>query len=335
MPAARQYFGLTREVNDAVLIVAPADDVHAISLAAVLDRDFSVASVIWDRASLPAESRIDFALDGEARGLQLDTPSGRYAIDEFRSVWWRRPASFRIDKSVIDPKVRHYCDAECDAFFKGVLRSLRVPIINDPFAEAIASRKPYQLATARRIGLQIPRTLISNNPESVRAFWHTENGNCIYKPLTAPSWIFAETRMLTAEDIAHLDMLRHAPIIVQEKIEKGVDVRVNIFGAAVFAAELSATIPEANLDWRIDCTAQWHNHSLPEEVADKLKELLRALNLHYGCIDLRQQPDGQYRFFEVNPSGQFLFAEIDTGQPLLRALAQLLTFPNTPRPAPN
>jgi len=49
-----------------------------------------------------------------------------------------------------------------------------------------------------------------------------------------------------------------------------------------------------------------------------------VLGLHYGCIDLRRQPDGQYRFFEVNPSGQFLFAEIDTGQPLLNALATLL-----------
>ncbi|HEY5742033.1 MAG TPA: hypothetical protein VIS99_05775, partial [Terrimicrobiaceae bacterium] len=56
----------------------------------------------------------------------------------------------------------------------------------------------------------------------------------------------------------------------------------------------------------------------------KLISLLRALKLHYGCIDLRRRPDGGYCFFEVNPSGQFLFAEIDTGQPLLRSLAELL-----------
>jgi glutathione synthase/RimK-type ligase-like ATP-grasp enzyme len=207
-----------------------------------------------------------------------------------------------------------------------------VPIVNDPFAEAIASRKPYQLAVARQIGIPIPKTLISNNSASVRAFWHAQNGNCIYKPLTAPSWTFAETRMLNEEDIAHLEMLRHAPIIVQEKIEKGVDVRVNIFGDAVFAAELSATIPEADLDWRIDSTAQWYDHMLPDAVSHKLKVFLRAINLDYGCIDLRRQPDGEYRFFEINPSGQFLFAEIDTGQPLLRALARLLMAPNRPRP---
>jgi glutathione synthase/RimK-type ligase-like ATP-grasp enzyme len=113
-------------------------------------------------------------------------------------------------------------------------------------------------------------------------------------------------------------------MIVQEKIHKGVDVRVNIFGDAVFACEVRTSVPQAELDWRIEMTAQWFEHELPQEVADKLKNLMRALNLDYGCLDLRRRPDGRYCFFEVNPSGQFLFAEIDTGQPLLHALGELL-----------
>ncbi len=314
-------------MKDAVLIVAPADDTHAVALAAVLDRDFGTRALIWDRASLPIESRLDFHLDAEGSELRLETSAGGYALDIFRSVWWRRPTTFRIDASVSDPKVRRFCDAECDAFLKGVLKSLRVPIVNDPFVEAVAARKPYQLMVARQIGLEIPKTLISNNPESVRAFWRAHSGACIYKGLTAPSWTFTETRMLEEADLQHLERLRHAPMIVQEKIEKGVDVRVNVFGDAVFAAEIATTIPQADLDWRIDATAQWREHALPEAVAVKLRALLRALDLHYGCIDLRQQPDGAYRFFEVNPSGQFLFAEIDTGQPLLRALAEVLLAP--------
>jgi hypothetical protein len=90
-------------------------------------------------------------------------------------------------------------------------------------------------------------------------------------------------------------------------------------------------LPQAALDWRVDMTAQWYDHDLPEEIADAEKAPLRALKLHYGCIDMRRQPDGEYRFFEVNPSGQFLFAEIDTGQPLLCALAELLSRPATTR----
>jgi hypothetical protein len=317
----------------AVLIIAPGDDIHAISLAAILDQEFGVPSVIWDRGTLPAASQLDFRLDAEVSDIRLNSPAGAYALNDFHSVWWRRPAKFRIDKSVADPKVKKFCESECDAFFKGVLRSLRIPIINDPFAESVAARKPHQLSTARKVGLSIPKTLMSNDPTHIRAFWTEQRGNCIYKPFTAPAWTFSETRMLREEDLAHLEMLRHAPIIVQEKIEKGVDVRVNIFGDTVFACEITTTIPEADLDWRIDSTGEWQEHRLPDETSHRLKALLQALGLHYGCIDLRRQPDGEYRFFEVNPSGQFLFAEIDTGQPLLHALAQLLVEPGVAQPS--
>jgi hypothetical protein len=315
-------------MRDAVLIIAPADDAHALALAAVLDSDFATPAVIWDRGTLPVESQLDFRLDRSLSDIRIEGPAGSHCLTDFRSIWWRRPASFRIDKSVTDAKVRRFCDAECEAFFKGVMRSLAVPIINDPFAESIAARKPYQLAMARKVGLEIPKTLMSNNPDSIRAFWAEFDGRCIYKSFTAPSWTFSETRELRDDDLDHLESLRHAPLIVQEKIEKGSDVRVNIFGEAVFAAAVTTHIPEADLDWRIDQTGHWHGHDLPAPIRLKLVRLLRALGLETGCIDLRQQPDGAYRFLEVNPSGQFLFAEIDTGQPLLRALAELLVTPS-------
>lgn len=311
-------------MRKAVLIIAPQDDVHALSLATVLDTDFATPAVIWDRGSLPVESRLDFRLGQAVSEISIDGPDGNHLLSDFRSIWWRRPAGFRIDKSVSDAKVRRFCDAECEAFFKGTIRSLRVPIVNDPFAESIAARKPHQLDMAQRVGLRIPKTLMSNNPASIRAFWEEMGGRCIYKSFTAPSWTFTETRDLRQEDLAHLDSLRHAPLIVQEKIEKGSDIRVNIFGDEVFAADVTTHVSEADLDWRVDQTAEWHHHDLPSRVAKKLVLLLRALGLQTGCIDMRQEPDGTYCFLEVNPSGQFLFAEIDTGQPLLRALARVL-----------
>ena len=314
-------------MRDAVLIIAPARDIHATAVATVLDRDFGVKSVIWDRALLPLESRLDFRLDAMTCDIKLETPDGHHALDAFRSIWWRRPEKFRIDPAVTDRKVMAFCYAECDALFRGAVQSLDIPIVNDPLAEFAAEKKPFQLAMARQAGLEIPRTLMSNNPDSIRAFWRDLAGNCIYKPFTSTDWKMNETRHLRAEDLPHLETLRHAPVIVQERIAKGVDVRVNIFGAAVFAAEISTQLPEADLDWRIDVTGQWRPHDLPAALAGKLQDLLADLGLQCGCIDLRQRPDGSYVFFEVNPSGQFLFAEIDTGQPLLRAMAQVLVAP--------
>lgn len=318
--------------KETVLIIAPRDDLHAVSLSAILDSEFGVGSIIWNRSSLPAESKLDFRLDADVSRLKVDGPDGSHTLNDFRSIWWRRPFQFHIDEAVTDPQIRGFCESEYKAFFKGALRTIDTPIINNPFQESVAAKKPFQLATARQVGLAIPRTLMSNNPASIRAFWQSLNGNCIYKSFTSPRWRATTTRMLTEADLPHLDTLRHAPMIVQEKIEKGVDVRVNIFGESVFAAAVKTQTPDANLDWRLDATARWYNHALPREIGDKLIALLKALGLQYGCIDLRQQPDGNYKFLEVNPSGQFLFAEIDTGQPLLHALAHLLVSPNG-RPA--
>lgn len=311
-------------MGEAVLIVAPQDDVHALALATVLHRDYSTLAVIWDRGSLPLQSRIDFRLDRSTSEIQIEAQDTRYHLADFRSIWWRRPASFHIDKSVTDAKVRRFCNSECEAFFKGLVLSSDIRIVNDPFAESKAARKPYQLATAQRIGLRIPRTLMSNNAHSIRAFWEQLGGRCIYKSFTAPSWTFTETRPLLEADLIHLESLRHAPLIVQERIEKGRDVRVNVFGDEVFAATVTTHIPEADLDWRVDQAAEWHEHHLPAPLERRLVRLLQTLGLETGCIDMRQEPDGTYCFLEVNPSGQFLFAEIDTGQPLLEALARLL-----------
>jgi glutathione synthase/RimK-type ligase-like ATP-grasp enzyme len=272
-----------------------------------------------------------FILSENNSEFRLKSPEGSFSLDTVYSIWWRRPSKFRLDHSVTDPKVRNFCLSECSAFFKGAINAIDIPIINNPSAESLAAYKPLQLRIAQRVGLDIPKTLMSNDPEYIRDFWESHDGRCIYKPFTAPFWTFSETRLLTKDDLKDLDKLRHAPIIVQEKIEKGLDVRVNIFGKDVFAAAVKTYIPAAELDWRLDPTAKWEEHILPDAISRKLILLLNNLGLHYGCIDMRQQPDGTYKFFEINPSGQFLFIEIDTGQPLLRSLAKLLVSPEIAR----
>jgi glutathione synthase/RimK-type ligase-like ATP-grasp enzyme len=42
--------------------------------------------------------------------------------------------------------------------------------VNDPARDAVAAHKPYQLALAQSIGLEIPPTLMTNDVEEARAF---------------------------------------------------------------------------------------------------------------------------------------------------------------------
>ena len=44
----------------------------------------------------------------------------------------------------------------------------------------------------------------------------------------------------------------------------------------------------------------------------------------HRAIDMRLTPDGRFVFFEVNPSGEWLFVEERSGQPITEAFAGLL-----------
>jgi glutathione synthase/RimK-type ligase-like ATP-grasp enzyme len=79
------------------------------------------------------------------------------------------------------------------------------------------------------------------------------------------------------------------------------------------------------IDMRMDiANARITPVQLPEEVRDRLTDLMRRLGLVYGAIDMRRTPDGRYVFLEINPAGQWLFIEERTGQTISAALARLL-----------
>lgn len=300
-----------------VLIVAGDDDLHAQAVAAAIERKGG-RSVFWGAADFPSRGRVAF--DPAKGELEVE---GVLGATEAHSVWWRRPGPIKVAPEVCDARVRQYCFTESLYFLRAVFDALPIPVINHPWKEE-AARKPRQLAVAAKLGLTIPHTWIGTDPAGVKAFWDQHHGRCVYKPLTPPSFRMAETRALTAEHLADLHALRHAPILIQEHVPLGVDVRITIIGDRLFAAEVTRNRSEAHIDWRLDLTATWSRHSLPALVQAQLHGLLGALGLEYGSIDMRQRPDGEYVFFEVNPAGQFLFLEIDAELPLADAMACLL-----------
>jgi hypothetical protein len=312
-----------------ILIVAQRSDVHAQALAALAAR-YDVRAPVFDAAEFPATAQAALRFGGDPTGLRVRSADLELCFDELRSVWWRRPSAPRIAEEVEDDHARRFCLAESEALLRGALDASRVPVINHPAAQARAARKPLQLATARSVGLAVPETVMSNDPEEIRRFCGTMSGRCIYKTFTAPSQRLATTRLLTEEVLADLETLRHAPIIAQEMID-GRDLRVTVIGDRVFAAAAHGRRTSACVDGRLDRTTTWRPCDLPEQTRNGLVALTRRLGLDYGCIDLREQPDGRQFFLEINPAGQFLFVEIDTGQPLLQSLLELLLEPRRPR----
>lgn len=72
--------------------------------------------------------------------------------------------------------------------------------------------------------------------------------------------------------------------------------------------------PRGLVDWREipmmerDCAV----HELPKEVASKCYELLKELDLQFGCVDFIVTPEEEYVFLEINEAGQFAWMDMVT-----------------------
>ena len=98
------------------------------------------------------------------------------------------------------------------------------------------------------------------------------------------------------------------------------ELRITVAGERVFAAEFRTEL----VDGRLDRASAYAPHTLPRSVERALLVLLERLSLPFATVDLRIDRDGEYRFLELNPTGQFLWIEIRTGMPISAAVADLL-----------
>jgi glutathione synthase/RimK-type ligase-like ATP-grasp enzyme len=113
-------------------------------------------------------------------------------------------------------------------------------------------------------------------------------------------------------------------VIFQRHVAAVADLRVTIIGDEIFAAAVDLSDLSYDVDVRLNLNARLVAHDLPEDVAAMLRTLMQHLGLLYGAIDLRLTEDGRYVFLEINPAGQFLYVEQQTGQPITAALAARL-----------
>jgi hypothetical protein len=305
------------------IIIAPPDDLHAQTVAWEIGR-LGGRAIILDTAEFPAGWQLSMspgAQDGSE--FSITTPDGvNINAGSVSGLWLRRRNAPTVPPDIAGTEHRTFCEAEARALLDGWLYALGRRAINPLQAEMACRRKPYQLELAVANGLKIPKTLVTNDAAAAAAFAAECGSGRIYKILTNTPWQFTETRPLGPEEVRELDLLRFAPVIFQERIVGGPDVRITIVDDQIFSAEMLPNHSEAVLDWRMDLAVEIRPHQLPAPVAAQLASFHRGSGLRYGAYDLRRDASGDYVFFEVNPGGQFLFVEIHTALPISRAIAR-------------
>ena len=122
-----------------------------------------------------------------AARLDVDHHLGAVDLGTVRALYHRRPSVYQAPQQ-LDDQQRRFTAAQVRHGLSGLLAALPDCLyVNHPHHNWNAEYKPRQITTAVAAGLDVPPTLVTNDPGTARAFAE-EHGPVVYKPLLATDY---------------------------------------------------------------------------------------------------------------------------------------------------
>jgi glutathione synthase/RimK-type ligase-like ATP-grasp enzyme len=312
------------------LVLADRIEPTADLLVATMRRR-GVPCLRWNLDGFPINSSLTYRITGDHLEGQITSDGRTLDLDQIGSVWCRTVRAKGFPPG-LDAADRKFAETEAERVLTALYTLIEARWVNHPLCHLRANAKPAQLAVARKLGFDIPETLITNDPEEVRAFIARTDGPVIYKALSQAldsepgTTLF--TSVLTDEARETLDLIQVTPGIFQALVPKAYELRLTIVGERIFAARIdSQSRADSRIDWRRLPFEADAAVTLPGDIEAKIHAFMQHFGLNYGAIDIIVTPDGRYVFLEINPAGQYMWIESKLGLPITDVLVDLLSEP--------
>ena len=313
-----------------VLIVTRSDDNQCVDLVSQHLATMNQEVIRMDSDFYPLQIRISSNPEGPAK-VKI-AGKDRY-LDDLESCWYRRYfAGGQLPLELGEN--RDICVHESRRTLYGMIASLDCFHMDQLVHVREADHKELQLKRGRAHGLVIPRTIFSNDPEEVSAFFDQEDGQIITKmqssfavyPGGEEQVVF--TTKVEASQLAEVENLRYCPMIFQEFLPKKLDIRCTVVGNRLFTAAIdSQKSSVTEVDWRRDGAGtldDWFAYELPEETQAALLKVVSDFGLNYAAADFVLTRDDRLVFLEINAGGEWLWLTTHVGLPVDQAIAELL-----------
>ncbi len=310
-----------------VLILSGNEDAHADNMCKVFDRK-AIPYFFFSTDNFPYNAQVtlgdNYTLGYNERQVEL-TPEW--------SIWNRRifppkfPTGFpqNLEGTVIE---------ECKRTIQGLLVTHQGLVVNNPFSNYIANNKVEQLRRAKNIGLEVPDTILTNDPDKAKEFYEKHEGKIIFKMQKLPIIEDEGTHKTVLTNVVsprefeeNAQRIRNAPCYFQEIIPKKYEIRLTVIGEKLFPIAIHSQDSEhSRVDFRrYDFqNVKYEEVKIHEDIEDKILNLVKSYNLHYAAIDLILTPEDRYVFLEINPNGQYLWTEEMSGAPITEYFADYL-----------
>lgn len=253
-------------------------------------------------------------------------------LDEIYSIYFRRP-QIPFPPEILSTGEKSFYMREYNYLLDGLFHYLEnKKWLNNIFDIRRAENKIYQILEAKKINLNIPPSIITNNPPEALKFIK-KNKMCIFKSIRY-GFIEEENKnskiLYTTEVddsfINNIDRIKKMPFYLQKKIKKKSDIRVTIVNNQIFAAEiLSQNKDISKTDWRKSSEILPHQKiELPTDIKTKCLKLCSVFNLKFAAIDLILDSDNKFWFLEINPNGQWAWIEKILNYPISQTIVEYL-----------
>jgi glutathione synthase/RimK-type ligase-like ATP-grasp enzyme len=297
-----------------ILILGNAQDDHAAYMYEVLTKANAEVEYL-DTSLFPEQLKLSWQ-PHNGQGC-LHFPSGKQLnLEDIHSIYWRNFNGVCIP-SVGDSEQDDIAFRDAMSTVRSLFQACPTHWVNPWQAYQFHQEKPRQLNLAKQLGVTIPATLISNDPQQVTEFAQVYD-RVIFKPVYGGS----HTQFVTKSHLAWERLklaLSVSPVTLQEYIA-GTNIRSYVIGESVYSAEIRTDA----IDFREDFQAKIIPLEIPAAIEQQCRAIAQAFHLEWTAIDWRRRDNGEYVFLEANPSPMFIYFEQQTGFPITQKLIELL-----------
>lgn len=248
---------------------------------------------------------------------------------DIKAVWHRKAWGISVPQE-LDESYQKIFMKEYSSLRYNLLTFLEnIPWINPLENEhKVDGNKMLQLKIAEKNNLIIPKTIFSNDPEKITAFFHEHcNGKMVAKlhgviSKSMSGENFLSTNIIDENSLENISDIEYCPMIFQPYIDKEYELRIVYLDGEFFTGKINNS---ENADWRI---AQgnyfWSAYDLAEDIKINLTSMMKEIGLYIGAIDMIKSKNGNYYFLEVNPQGEWGMLQKELNFPIAERIADNL-----------
>lgn len=258
-------------------------------------------------------AQLRIARDATGNG-EISNGQQATGFDAITGVYWRRPSPAPDTEQALSAAA--WAGAERYTTVTGALAALPALWINQPWRNQYAAQKPVQWALARDCGLNVPETVVTDDPAQARKHLD-DGGQWVYKPTSGAAFDqdgdtqLAFVTAVTSVDLDRPEAWQH-PLVLQRRVDKVFDVRVTYVDGHMFPAKAVSAFEGKPLDWRTEQdTLRWETVRLPLTVKLGLRRMMEALGLVFATFDVSYARDNTWWFLDLNPNGQWWWEQPD------------------------